>query len=346
MKKIIVTNLLCTMILFLLCACSSSTQENKDMEVIENNVIVIETPEPEPEPEIILYTNPLTGETSENEPKGRPLIASYDNVGSAVPQSWTSMADIIYEFPVEGNQTRLQAIFYNEYPEYLGPIRSARPYFVDLAREYKAIHLAHGWSEDAKHYLYSGVVPYINAMNTDCSFYRVNDKTAPHNSYIMWSEVKAEIERKGWWDEQQEIRPFTFLTKDEKNTGTAVNYIEFDSALHCEFTYDSENNYYVRTINDGHPYIDHETGQPVTVSNVIVQKVYSTILDSEGRLQINMCSGGDALLFTNGVVIEGTWARDSLDSRTVFTDINGNEFKLTVGNSWIMIADQRTSINY
>ena len=158
--------------------------------------------------------------------------------------------------------------------------------------------------------------------------------------------MENQIEKNGWWEEKQEIRSFTFLAEGEKNEGAAVNFVEFDSAAHCEFTYDAEKNYYVRTINNGSKYVDKETGEPVTVSNVLVQKVSSRTLDEKGRLEINMCAGGDALLFTNGVVVEGTWSRDDLDSRTIFKDANGNEFKFSVGNTWVMIADQNTKITY
>ena len=97
--------------------------------------------------EKVMYTNPLTGiQTEEPVETPRPLQVSIDNVGDAIPQSWLSKADIIYEVPVEGSQTRLQAIFYTQFPESFGPIRSTRPYFVDIAREYKAVFLAHGWS--------------------------------------------------------------------------------------------------------------------------------------------------------------------------------------------------------
>ena len=184
MKKCLMAGLICVMTVSLLCGCSKDAPEEKK-EASDEVVLVIETPEEEPE----LYVNPITGEQSETEIEGRPLVVSYDNVGSAIPQSWTSLADIVYEFPVEGNQTRLQAVFYSEFPEFLGPIRSTRPYFVDLTREYKGIFLAHGWSDAAKQYLRSGVVPYINAMDSDRKFYRVSDKSAPHNSYIKWSEV-------------------------------------------------------------------------------------------------------------------------------------------------------------
>lgn len=328
----------------LLGGCSSKkTEENETIDKDEVVLVLNTTPREEKRE---LYVNPLTGEESEEELPARPLIFSYDNVGSAVPQSWTSKADIVYEFPVEGNQTRLQAIFYGEIPEYFGPIRSTRPYFVDLTREYKGIFVAHGWSPEAKNYLMSGVVPYINAMNSSCDFYRVSDKSAPHNSYIKWSEIEKEIESKGWWEEKQEIRPFTFLEEDAKNVGEAVTHIEADySATKCEFTYDAEKNHYVRTLK-GKEYIDKETGEFVTVNNVLVQKVTSSVLDAKGRLSINMCAGGEAMLFTNGVVVKGTWKRDDLDSRTIFTDTEGNEFAFSVGKTWVLVANQYCDITF
>ena len=104
-------------------------------------------PDIENETQII---SPLTGQLYEEELPARPLIVSIDNVGDAIPQSWLSKADLVYEFPVEGKQTRLLAVYYGQFPDEFGPIRSTRPYFVDLTREYKGIFLAHGWSPDAK----------------------------------------------------------------------------------------------------------------------------------------------------------------------------------------------------
>jgi len=290
--------------------------------------------------------NPLTGEVQTGELAGRPLIVSIDNVGDARPQSWLSKADLLYEFPVEGRQTRIQAIYYGEFPEEFGPIRSTRPYFVDLTREYKGVFLAHGWSTQAKQYLLSGVVPYINAMNSDCEFYRVSDKSAPHNSYIKWEEVKNKIDEMGWWDEPQEIEAFQFLSGAQKNEGAAASEIKFRySASKFEFTYDAETNKYTKTL-EGRQYVDHETGEDITCSNIIVQKVTSSVLDNKGRLKIDMCAGGDAVLFTNGVAVEGTWSRADLDSRTVFVDAEGNEFKLTPGNSWVEVIDQNCDLTY
>ena len=299
-------------------------------------------------PEPVTYTNALTGEITEQPvAAARPLIVSIDNVGDAVPQSWLSKADLVYEFPVEGKQTRLQAIYYTEFPEEFGPIRSTRPYFVDLTREYKGIFLAHGWSPQAKSYLMEGHVPYINAMNSECDFYRVSDKSAPHNSYIKWEEVKAKIDKEGWWSETQKIKPFKFLKDGAESKGDLVDFIEFSySSSDCEFTYDAETGKYTRTIDEGRDYVDHETGEVIKVDNILVQMVKSSVLDGKGRLKIDMCAGGDAILFTDGKVVKGTWSRENLDSRTIFVDAEGKQFKLSPGHTWVEVADQNCDIDY
>ena len=86
----------------------------------------------EPEPII----NPITGieVASEDALPARPIQVSIPNdTYGAVPQSNITQADIIYEFPVEGELTRLQAIYYSDIPEIFGPTRSIRYYFADLA---------------------------------------------------------------------------------------------------------------------------------------------------------------------------------------------------------------------
>ena len=290
--------------------------------------------------------SPLTGQVYDKELPARPLIVSIDNVGDAVPQSWLSKTDLVYEFPVEGQQTRLQAVYYGQFPDEFGPVRSTRPYFVDLTREYKGVFLAHGWSPQAKEYLLSDVVPYINAMNSDCKFYREPSKSAPHNSYIKWETVKAKIDEKGWWSENQKIKSFGFLSGAQQNEGEAAANISFQyKSSKYEFSYDAATGKYTRTLS-GKKYIDKETGESITTYNILVQKVSSSVLDGKGRLKIDMCAGGEAILFTNGVAVQGTWSRKDLDSRTIFVDSEGNEFKLTPGNSWVEVTDQNCAISY
>lgn len=290
-------------------------------------------------------TNPLTGELVTELPS-RPFILSTDNdSGLARPQSGISMADIVYEFPVEGGSSRLEPIYYSKVPKKIGPSRSARPYFIDMAREYKAVFVHHGWSPQAKKYLESGVIPYISAFSYNDIFYRSSDRSAPHNSYTTGKDVWKTIKKEGW-DQQQEPRSFPFLGDGEAQQGAAAVDINIDYRVNKNnYKYDEKTGLYKKSVG-GSEYTDKETGKQITTRNILVQKVKSKVLDEKGRLKINMTAGGDALLFTNGVAVDGSWSRKDLDSPTVFTDKEGNELKLNVGVTWIQVVDDTVKVEY
>lgn len=73
----------------------------------------------------------------------RPLMVMIENHEDARPQSGLQTADIVYEAIAEGGITRFMGVFYcgqvagSESSKYdVGPVRSARTYFLDLASEY------------------------------------------------------------------------------------------------------------------------------------------------------------------------------------------------------------------
>ena len=140
-KSIIIYMLLA---ILLVSACS----KNKAEEPIKDPEDPI-TKEPAEEPEPILYEAPFTGVMSEEESLSRPVAVMINNHPLARPQSGLSQADIVYEFITEGNVTRLLAIFQSELPEQIGPVRSARDYFIHMAKGLDAFYVAHGYSPDA-----------------------------------------------------------------------------------------------------------------------------------------------------------------------------------------------------
>lgn len=309
---------------------------------------------PAPEPADNRPINPLTGLRAETLPN-RVIQFSIDNVES-IPQSGLSKADIIYEMPAEGGLTRLQAIFYGETPDVVGPIRSARPYFIDLAREYNAVFVHHGGSQAAFDYLDTGVVDDISTNTNYKIFWRSDKRNAPHDSMLNYGDL-WEVIRERSIDVLKEFRTFTFApevkeddSKDKEEgeepvvpTVTAIA-VKNPYAL-VEYKYIQETNLYEHYV-DGELYIDAENDQSITASNILIQYVKSTVLDKYKRLAIDMTAGGKALLFTGGNVVEGTWARDDLDSPTVFTDAEGNEFVLTRGKTWVHVINQNSDVTY
>lgn len=75
--------------------------------------------------------------------KRRPLMVMIENHEESRPQSGLQSADIVYETVAEGGITRFMGVFYcgivagSQASKYdVGPVRSARTYFLDIASEY------------------------------------------------------------------------------------------------------------------------------------------------------------------------------------------------------------------
>ncbi len=79
----------------------------------------------------------------------RPVAVMIDNHYKARPQSGLSEAEIVYEILAEGRITRYMAVFQLNEPEKLGPVRSARSYYIDKALEYDPLYVHVGGSPQA-----------------------------------------------------------------------------------------------------------------------------------------------------------------------------------------------------
>lgn len=275
------------------------------------------------EPEVVI--NPITGLEAEEGLPARPVQVSIPNApDGAVPQTGIGSADIIYEIPVEGQFTRLQAIFYSEFPDTVGPIRSVRYYFVDIAREYKAAHVGYGWGKKAHSYMESCGIYHINGMQDTDLFYRSDKKQAPNDAFIDWSTIQERADEEGWFDEEQTIKPWKFRDEqwqeeqkqqvadakatvkelgesDDPEDAKAVKKAEkilaqqekastirvnanMASLNTSTCKYDEETGTYKRYWF-GEDYIDAATGEPLEFSNILVQFVSSSIMtDSETGL--------------------------------------------------------------
>ena len=107
-------------------------------------------PEVEPLPDVPTGTNPLTGLPIEPEyEQRRPVAVMLNNLKKAQPQLGNSQADIIYEVPAEGGITRMLAVYQSlEDVGSIGSIRSARPYYIELALGHDALYVHAGGSPE------------------------------------------------------------------------------------------------------------------------------------------------------------------------------------------------------
>ncbi|WP_413363781.1 DUF3048 domain-containing protein [Lysinibacillus sp. 3P01SB] len=322
-------------VLFVMCSALLLAACNKDT---ANEVKPVSAePEAEEAVEELPYTTPFTGEKVAEEPQRRPILVTINNHPDARPQSGIAYADVVYEMLAEGDVTRFLALYQSEIPTNLGPIRSARSYFVDMAKGLDAFYIAHGYSPEAKSMLTSGVADNINGMNYDGTlFQRSSERKAPHNSYMSGENVTAAAEKVGASLLYQKKVLYSFYEDlDSVKIGTKANEVSMNysnSAFNSNYTYNAKDNLYTRA-SAGELTVDHLTGEPVQLSNVLFFEMAHRIIDNEGRRDIDITSGGVAYIAQQGMLREVKW--ENRDGLLVAIESDGSDVLLVPGQTWI-----------
>lgn len=276
-----------------------------------------------------------------------------ENHSEARPQSGLSRASVVYEVPVEANYTRFLVIYpadisVNE----VGPVRSARPYYLDWLSEYGDTQYMHvGGSPASLDLIKKYNINDLNEFYRGWYYWRSDRRVAPHNVYTsseLWSKALGAYED-NYKNQEYEGWKFNTTTLEHENIKTLeqVNdiIISFLSPVYeAIWKYNTSTNQYERyQINE--PHVDYD-GTPIVADNVIVQKVTSQVLDAVGRLAIDTIGSGEAIVFQNGEIIIGTWTKEDRTFRTRFYDSFGEEIKLNPGKIWVEVANERTKVSY
>lgn len=331
--------LMLALLIALATACGSGSGtgdggQQSDPTVSIEPVDVQPEPEPEPQPEPVGYRAPLTGLLLEEEAVQRPIAVMVNNFAAARPQSGLSGADVIWEVLAEGGITRLVAIYQSQsFPEAIGPIRSIRPYLIELGESYQGV-LAHaGGSPDAYAILQQQKKPYLDEIsNAGGSFWRESFRKAPHNLYSNLEKLREGAEKRGYKSDVI-IPVMRFLEGDELVPGESAAEIDIRFLLQnykVSYSYDAATGRYLRSINDS-PHIDMNNDEQLSASNLVVLGTAHRTLDNEGRLAVDLASGGPAVLFRQGKVVEAEWERRDGDVIRIMK--NGSELPFTPGKT-------------
>ncbi|MEA3357344.1 MAG: DUF3048 domain-containing protein, partial [Patescibacteria group bacterium] len=297
--------------------------------------------------------NPINGElyTAKefSEIKSKyPIAVVIENHVDARPQSGYNSADLVFETLAEGGITRTLAIFWGKDCPEMGPIRSARQYFLEWLVPFDPVFMFIGYaysdSGDLRVDSGANMVSYgIKRLDTAGSFWRSNQRAAPHNAYSSSATLYQKADALGFTGSPNEIESWKFKKDapiDSRGTQTIANII-FMERLHnagrydVKWVYDRERNVYLRS-NGNTPYTDANTGAQVYAKNVIIQRVEMiSTFDFAAHIIITTIGSGDAVVLRDGQVINGTWEKETLYTRTRYLDAGGNEIELNRGNTWV-----------
>ena len=277
----------------------------------------------------------------------RPLSIMVENSEGARPQSGLDKANIVYEVLAEGGITRFLAIYYDRDAEEVGPIRSARPYFVSKSLEHQAIYVHVGGSEEAYNFIKEEKIDDINEFVDFQPFWRSTDRNPPHNLYTSTVKLRKEANKLGYIEmiKKQEYLFETDINERLIGRETDSIVIPYNSNYAVSYKYQPEPMKYLRFMN-GEPHIDSKTKEQLAVDNIIIQFAETKIIDEEGRLAVDFVGKGTGLLFFKGSSTEITWEKPDLRAKTQFLDQEGNRIALTPGNVWIQIIPSDLKIQY
>ncbi len=266
------------------------------------------------------------------EVRDRPINVLLDN-HLGYPQLGLAEASMIVEMPVEGGITRLMASYDMQLPARVGPVRSAREYFVEMSQDARAVLVHDGGSPGAMIAIANATIPTLNAYSSGDLFARAGERSAPYNLYSQGSSLRAAVNR---------ILPERLrLVADSifRPTAAASQVTELSvsfGAYSSGFRYDAVTGRY-RWIRAGEP-ANHPDGQMVLMQAVLVGEITARPIpdDAAGRLYIPL-QMGRATLYLEGRAEAGYW--DSVEGRgVVFSTLAGEIVDLSKLRTWVILA--------
>jgi hypothetical protein len=324
--------------------------------------------------------------------KLRPLTVMIENHHESRPQSGLSHADIVYEAVAEGGITRFLAVFYCDIIAHarsgvydLGPVRSARTYYLDWASEYgdyplythvggahcsptydggpcttdrKAQALeqiaAYGWKNqgtwsDLDQFSLGYTICRREPERTGKTV--ATEHSMYCGSFALWQEALERglgrtDEEGNPWDEDFVAWKFKEDESSGKSISPEFNFWEGYQEYKVKWEYDSDGNNYKR-VNAGNALVDHNNQEQLKAKNVVIQFTRERATgDPNKHLLYTTTGSGNALIFQDGQVIKGKWSKKDRKTRTIFTDLSGKEIKFNAGQIWIEILPIGSEVNY
>lgn len=301
-----------------------------------------------PKPKTVPST--LTGLPVDPSVNDRPVTGvMIENSLDARPQSGLSQAGVVFEAVAEGGVTRFLALFQDSAPSSIGPVRSARPYYIQWALGFDAAYAHVGGSPDGLADIQAWGVKDLDEFANAGAYERISSRDAPHNVYTSISTLNNLEASKGYGKPS-----FTGFARKPKEqpvktpTARIINFTLSGPLYDPHFEYDAKTNTYNRS-EDGAPHLDANGSVQISPKVVIAIVVPESqgALDASGAYYSDYqpIGTGAAYVYEDGTSYTGTWTKASSQSQITFADGSGKPILLNAGQTWITAVTDSSKVS-
>ena len=216
------------------------------------------------------YFSPYTGEEVKKEVLDNiAVLAIVENSEAARPQSGLNAADIVYETMAEGGIPRFIALFQSGDAQKIGPIRSARSYFLDISKEYNLPFAHCGGSAEALDEIKNENLMSMNEMTNASTYWRDSIRKAPHNLYTSTEKLRELVKTKNYIKAPTVKLKFdkSYWDNDKLPKATDV-LLKMNKYYNTSYTY--KDGLYLKSM-DGKSSTNKEDKLPLAFKNIVVQ---------------------------------------------------------------------------
>jgi hypothetical protein len=326
--------------MLLFAGCTSNSAKNNSASSINNT----SNPNTNTQTEQKYYA-PYTGEEVSKEALNNIAFMSIiENAPEARPQSGLTEADIVYEAMAEGGITRFFALYQSQSSPKIGPVRSMRTYFIDLAYEYNLPFAHCGGSHDSLDRIKKESSMSLDEMFNGSSYWRDTAiKVQEHSLFTSTDKLQSLITSKSY------VKPSNVTLKFDKtywdnlasNNANTVT-IKFNGSYTTSYSF--KDGLYYKSMNKVAS-LNKEDNKPIAIKNIVIQNVKYKTRPNELYLDADLVGQGDGYIISNGKSIKVTWSKADLHSQTIFKDENGNVVPLSPGKTWWHLLDQNASLS-
>lgn len=290
-------------------------------------------PKPAPKPTTVPST--LSGLPVDPSVNSRPVTGvMIENSPDARPQSGLGQASVVFEAIAEGGITRFLALYQDTAPDNVGPVRSARPYYLEWALGFDAAYAHVGGSPEGLADIKTWGVRDLDQFANGGSYHRITSRAAPHNVYTSIATLNQLETAKGYTSSS-----FTGFVRKPAAPSKAPTAKNIDFAIsgpvyNVHYAYNPANNTYARS-EGGVAHIDANTNTQISPTVVIALSMPYGLESDAHHSQYQTLGTGTAYVFQDGTLTTGTWTKTTDKSQFTFADSAGKPLGLNPGPTWL-----------